>query len=205
MSWGGRKMQALEEKILKDGVLKSGGILKVDSFLNHQMDIDFINEIGKEFYRRFEKDKITKILTIEASGIGIACITAQYFHVPVVFAKKVQSKNLDGDIYTANVHSYTHGKDYTIRVGKRFLNPQDRILIIDDFLANGKALIGLMEILKQANAEIVGAGICIEKGFQNGGKYLREKGLRIESLAIVDLKEDGTICFRKQEKEYERN
>ena len=189
-------MKALEERILKDGVLKSGGILKVDSFLNHQMDIAFINELGKEFYRLFGGEKITKILTIEASGIGIACITAQYFNVPVVFAKKAQSKNLDGDVYTAVVHSYTHGRDYTIRVSKKFLNTGDRVLLIDDFLANGKAIIGLMDILKQAGAKAVGAGICIEKGFQNGGRYLREQeGLRVESLAVINLDGDGTIIF----------
>ena len=190
-------MQALEERILRDGVLKSGGILKVDSFLNHQMDIDFINEIGKEFHRLFQNEKITKILTIEASGIGIACITAQYFHVPVVFAKKVQSKNLDGEVYTTQVHSYTHGKDYTIRVSKKFLTSEDKVLLIDDFLANGKAIIGLLDIVKQAGAEVVGAGICIEKGFQEGGKYLREQGLHVESLAIVELDEDGKIRFRR--------
>ncbi len=189
-------MLALEERILRDGVLKSGGILKVDSFLNHQMDIDFINEIGREFYRLFQKEKITKILTIEASGIGIACITAQYFHVPVVFAKKVQSKNLDGDVYTTTVHSYTHGKDYTIRVSKKFITADDRVLLIDDFLANGKAIIGLLDILQQAGASVVGAGICIEKGFQDGGAYLRSTGLRVESLAVVELDENGGVRFR---------
>ncbi len=191
-------MQALEERILRDGVLKSGGILKVDSFLNHQMDIDFINEIGREFYRLFGHEKITKILTIEASGIGIACITAQYFHVPVVFAKKAQSKNLDGEVYTSQVHSYTHGKDYIIRVSKKFLTSEDKVLLIDDFLANGKAILGLLDIVKQAGAQVVGAGICIEKGFQDGGRQLREQGLHVESLAIVDLDENGEIRFRSQ-------
>ena len=190
-------MRALEERILEDGVLKSGGILKVDSFLNHQMDIEFINEIGKEFYRLFQEEGVTKILTIEASGIGIACITAQYFHVPVVFAKKVQSKNLDGDVYTSTVHSYTHGKEYTIRVSKKYITEDDRVLIIDDFLAKGKATIGLMDILKQAGATVVGAGICIEKGFQEGGDYLRSQGLRVESLAVVELDEHGGIRFRR--------
>lgn len=191
-------MQALEERILRDGVLKSGGILKVDSFLNHQMDIDFINEIGREFYRLFGHEKITKILTIEASGIGIACITAQYFHVPVVFAKKAQSKNLDGEVYTSQVHSYTHGKDYIIRVSKKFLTSEDKVLLIDDFLANGKAILGLLDIVKQAGAQVVGAGICIEKGFQDGGRQLREQGLHVKSLAIVDLDENGEIRFRSQ-------
>lgn len=142
-------MKLLKERILRDGVFRPQGILKVDSFLNHQMDIDLINEIGREFARRFEGTKVTKILTIEASGIGIACIAAQYFHVPVVFAKKVKSKNLDGDVYTANVHSYTKGTDYIIRVSQRFIEKNDHVLLIDDFLANGRALLGLIEITRK--------------------------------------------------------
>jgi xanthine phosphoribosyltransferase len=192
----GGKMKLLEERIIKDGVLKEGGVLKVDSFLNHQMDIELINEIGKEFLRLFKHKNITKILTVEASGIGIACITAQYFGVPVVFAKKAQSKNLDGEIYTTEVHSFTHNKDYTIRVSKKFITSEDRVLVIDDFLANGKALIGLMEILKQAGATLAGCGICIEKGFQNGGDYIRGMGIDLQSLAIVDLNEKGELIFR---------
>ena len=189
-------MKLLEDRILKDGVIKEGGVVKVDSFLNHQMDISLINEIGREFARLFKGENITKILTVEASGIGIACITAQYFGVPVVFAKKSESKNLDGDIYTAPVLSFTKGKEYTIRVAKRFLSPDDRVLIIDDFLAKGKAVLGLKSIVEQAGATLVGAGICIEKGFQEGGKILRESGVRVESLAIVELDENGGITFR---------
>lgn len=190
-------MKLLEDRILKDGVIKEGGVVKVDSFLNHQMDISLINEIGREFARLFGDEKVTKILTVEASGIGIACITAQYFGVPVVFAKKSESKNLDGDIYTAPVLSFTKGKEYIIRVAKRFLSPEDRVLIIDDFLAKGKAVLGLRSIVEQAGATLVGAGICIEKGFQEGGKILRESGVRVESLAIVELDENGNITFRQ--------
>lgn len=188
-------MELLKQRIRQDGVFKPGGILKVDSFLNHQMDIGLINEIGREFARRFAGTKVTKILTIEASGIGIACITAQYFDVPVVFAKKVKSKNLDGDVYTANVHSYTKGVDYTIRVGQRFLSPDDRVLLIDDFLANGRALLGLIEITKQAGAKVAGAGICIEKGFQEGGRIIRDMGINLQSLAIVSEDKDGNLVF----------
>ena len=190
-------MELLEERIRKDGKIYAGDVLKVDSFLNHQMDISLINEIGKEFARLFGDEKVTKILTVEASGIGIACITAQYFGVPVVFAKKSESKNLDGDIYTAPVLSFTKGKEYIIRVAKRFLSPEDRVLIIDDFLAKGKAVLGLRSIVEQAGATLVGAGICIEKGFQEGGKILRESGVRVESLAIVELDENGNITFRQ--------
>ena len=193
-------MNFLEERILKDGIIKEGNVLKVDSFLNHQMDIDFINEIGREFYRLFGHEKITKILTIEASGIGIACITAQYFHVPVVFAKKAQSKNLDGEVYTSQVHSYTHGKDYIIRVSKKFLTSEDKVLLIDDFLANGRALEGLAALVESSGATLVGAGIVIEKGFQPGGDELRKKGIHLESLAIVESMDEktGTITFREQ-------
>ncbi len=190
-------MKLLEERILKDGVIKEGGIVKVDSFLNHSMDIALINEIGKEFYRLFGNYGVTKILTIEASGIGIACIAAQYFGVDVVFAKKAESKNLDGDVYTSNVHSYTKGKEYIIRVSKKFIDKTDRVLIIDDFLAKGKALFGLFDIVNQAGATLVGAGICIEKGFQEGGKIIRDMGVHLESLAIVELTDDGGITFRE--------
>ncbi|MBR7185001.1 MAG: xanthine phosphoribosyltransferase [Clostridia bacterium] len=188
-------MELLKARIQQDGVFKQGGILKVDSFLNHQMDIALINEIGREFARRFAGTKVTKILTIEASGIGIACIAAQYFNVPVVFAKKVKSKNLDGDVYTANVHSYTKGTDYIIRVAQRFITPQDHVLLIDDFLANGRALLGLIEITKQAGAKVAGAGICIEKGFQEGGKIIRQMGINLQSLAIVGEDADGGLMF----------
>lgn len=189
-------MKLLEDRILKDGVIKEGGVVKVDSFLNHQMDIGLINELGREFRRLFADDGVTKILTIEASGIGIACIAAQYFNVPVVFAKKSESKNLDGDVYTAPVVSFTKGKEYMIRVAKRFLTPEDRVLIIDDFLAKGKAVLGLKQIVEQSGATLVGVGICVEKGFQEGGRLLRENGIRVESLAIVELDENGGICFK---------
>jgi len=191
-------MKLLEERILKDGIIKEGGIVKVDCFLNHQMDIKLINEIGKEFARLFHGEKITKILTVEASGIGIACIAAQYIGCDVVFAKKSESKNLDGDIYTSKVVSYTKGKEYDIRVSKKFLTSEDRVLIIDDFLAKGKAVLGLLDIIEQAEAELCGVGICIEKGFQEGGKIIRDKGIHLESLAIVELCENGGICFREQ-------
>ena len=189
-------MKLLEERILKDGVIKDGGIVKVDSFLNHQMDIELINEIGKEFARLYEGERITKILTVEASGIGIACIAAQYIGCNVVFAKKAESKNLDGDIYTSKVVSYTKGKEYDIRVSKKFITSDDRVLLIDDFLAKGKALLGLIDIVKQAGATLVGAGICIEKGFQEGGRIIRDMGVHLESLAIVELCDGGEICFR---------
>ena len=163
-------MQLLKDRILTDGVVKEGNILKVDSFLNHQMDIDLINEIGKEFKKRFDHCPITKILTIEASGIGIACIAAQYFHVPVVFAKKAQSVNLDGEMYTTKVESFTHKKVYDVILSKKFLGPEDHVLLIDDFLANGCALLGLIDIVKKSGATLEGAGIVIEKGFQSGGQ-----------------------------------
>ncbi len=188
-------MQLLKDKIISEGIVKAGGVLKVDSFLNHQIDIALYNEMGKEFARLFKEQEVTKILTIEASGIGIACIAAQYFNVPVVFAKKMQSKNLDGDIYTSEVESFTHGKTYTIRVSKKFISSEDKVLIIDDFLANGKALVGLIDILEQAGATLIGAGIAIEKGFQEGGKLLREKGINIQSLAIVKEMDENRIVF----------
>ena len=189
-------MELLKERILKDGTVRPGQILKVDSFLNHQMDIDLINEIGKEFYRRFEGQKITKIMTIEASGIGIACITAQYFHVPVVFAKKAQSKNLDGDLYTTKVQSYTHGKVYDVIVSRKFLSPEDHVLLIDDFLANGCALLGLIDIVKSSGATLEGAGIVIEKGFQPGGQAIRDMGIHLESLAIIDSMTEDSLTVR---------
>ena len=181
-------MQLLKERILKDGIVKPGNILKVDSFLNHQMDITLINEIGKEFKRRFADCPITKILTIEASGIGIACIAAQYFDVPVVFAKKNQTKNIAGDVFTTQVESYTHGRIYDIIVSKEFLSPNDRVLLIDDFLANGRALEGLAALVESSGATLVGAGIVIEKG------------IHLESLAIVESMDEktGTITFREQ-------
>lgn len=178
-------MRLLEERILKDGQLGAGNVLKVDSFLNHQIDVDFLCELGQEFERLFHDCGVNKILTIEASGIGVACLTAQYFHVPVVFAKKSKTTNIFGDVYSASVESYTHNTTNTIIVSQRFLNPGDRVLIIDDFLANGKALEGLIEVVEQAGAQVVGAGIVIEKAFQPGGDRIRDKGIRVESLARI--------------------
>lgn len=179
-------MKALEEKILKDGHVAKGNILKVDSFLNHQIDVKFMNEIGKEFKRLYKDERIDKILTIEASGIGIACIVAQYFDVPVVFAKKTKTKNIYADVYTSKVESFTHGTTYDIILSKEFLKKGERILIIDDFLAKGNALIGLINLVKEAEAEIVGAGIVIEKAFQEGGKIIRDDyKVRVESLAKI--------------------
>lgn len=193
-------MRLLEERIRKDGQVREGNVLKVDSFLNHQIDIDLCNEIGREFRRLFPGDAITRILTIEASGIGIACIAAQYFHVPVVFAKKSQSINLDGDMYTAQVESYTHKRTYDVVLSRKFLTEKDRVLILDDFLANGCAAAGLAELVRSAGASLEGIGIVIEKGFQKGGKMLRSQGIRVESLAIVDAMdpETGDIVFRQQ-------
>jgi len=191
-------MQLLKDRIRKDGKIKSGDVLKVDSFLNHQMDIKLFVEIGKEFKRRFAAAEVNKILTIEASGIGIACIVAQYFDVPVVFAKKSKTKNIAGDVYTTQVESFTHGRTYDIMVSKEFLGAADKVLLIDDFLANGKALEGLAAIVKDSGAELVGAGIVIEKGFQTGGDRLRAEGIRVESLAIVESMDEknGTVSFR---------
>ena len=193
-------MEELKQRIVKDGRLKEGNILKVDSFLNHQMDIDLFNKMGREFYRLFEKDHVNKILTIEASGIGIACVAAQYFHVPVVFAKKSQSANIDGDVYTTKVESFTHKRVNRVIVSKKFLGPKDHILIIDDFLANGCALQGLISIVNQAGGTVEGIGIAIEKGFQPGGAKIREMGYPLESLAIVESMDDatGTVIFRPQ-------
>ena len=194
-------MQLLKDRIRKDGKIKSGDVLKVDSFLNHQMDIKLFEEIGKEFKRRFSDVSINKILTIEASGIGIACIVAQYFDVPVVFAKKSKTKNIAGDVYTTKVESFTPGKVYDIMVAKEFLGAGDKVLLIDDFLANGKALEGLAAVVKDSGAELVGAGIVIEKGFQPGGDRLRADGIRVESLAIVESMDEktGSIRFRGDE------
>ena len=190
-------MKLLEERIVKDGKIKEGNVLKVDSFLNHQIDVVLLNELGKELKKRFEGEEINKILTIEASGIGIACIAAQHFNVPVVFAKKTQTKNIAGDTYKSRVESFTHGKIYDIIVSKEFLRPEDKVLIIDDFLAKGSALNGLTELVLNAGATIVGAGIVIEKGFQEGGALIRSKGIRVESLAIIDEMNGGTIKFRE--------
>ncbi len=193
-------MNFLEERIAKDGVVKEGNILKVDSFLNHQMDIKLFNQMGEEFKKRFADKKINKILTIEASGIGIACIVAEYFDVPVVFAKKTQSINIDGDVYVAEVESFTHKCKNQVIVSKRFLGPDDKVLIIDDFLANGCALQGLISIVAQAGGSIEGIGIAVEKGFQQGGKIIRNLGYQLESLAIVESMDAtaGTIQFREQ-------
>lgn len=191
-------MNCLKERILKDGVVKKGNVLKVDSFLNHQIDIDLLNEMAKEWKKRFEGKKINKILTIEASGIGVACIVAQHFNVPVVFAKKAKSINLDGSMYIAEVESYTHQTVNKVIVSKKYLSEEDHVLIVDDFLANGCALQGLIEIAKYAGATVEGIGIAIEKGFQGGGAVIREMGYQLESLAIVDSMnaETGEITFR---------
>ena len=193
-------MKLLEERIRKDGIVKEGNVLKVDSFLNHQMDTDLFNEMGKEFKRLFAEKPINKILTIEASGIGIACIVAQHFHVPVVFAKKSQSINIDGDVYATKIQSFTHKKVYDVIVSKKYIGKEDHILLIDDFLANGCALEGLIDLVQSAGATVEGVGIAIEKGFQQGGDMIREKGIRVESLAIVESMdaESGSLTFRAQ-------
>ena len=191
-------MQLLKDRIRKDGKIKEGNVLKVDSFLNHQMDVKLFQEIGKEFKRRFADEEITKILTIEASGIGIACVAAEVFDVPVVFAKKTQTKNIAGDVYTTKVESFTHGRVYDIIVSKEFLGKGDKVILIDDFLANGKALEGLAELVPKSGAELVGAGVVIEKGFQVGGDIIRSKGIHLESLAIVESMDEktGEVVFR---------
>lgn len=193
-------MKLLEERIRKDGIVKPGNVLKVDSFINHQMDIELISEMGKEWKKLFEGKNINKILTIEASGIGIACIAAVHFNVPVVFAKKAKSINLDGDMYTAEVESFTHKNKNQVIVSKKFLGEDDHVLIIDDFLANGCALQGLIQIVQAAGATVEGIGIAVEKGFQPGGKMIRNLGYQLESLAIVDGMNDetGEIIFREQ-------
>lgn len=190
-------MEKLKEKILTEGRISGNDILKVDSFLNHQLDVEFLNEIGKEFSKRFEGKKIDKILTIEASGIAIASIASQHFgNVPVVFAKKVESKNLDKDVYESEVYSFTKAKNYTIRVSKRYLNKGENILVLDDFLANGRAAIGLNELVEQAQANLVGVGIVIEKGFQDGAKLLDEKNINLQSLVVLESIENGQIKFK---------
>ena len=192
-------MKLLEDRILKDGHIGADNVLKVDSFLNHQIDVSFVCELGKEFYRLFKDENITKILTIEASGIGIACLAAQYFGVPVVFAKKTKTINIYSDTYNATVHSYTHKRDYDIVVSKEFLSKEDNVLIIDDFLAKGSALTALLMLIEKAGAKTAGAGIVIEKAYQGGGNLVRDMGIRVESLAKIKSisKKDG-IVFCKQ-------
>ncbi len=190
-------MELLEKRIQKDGIVKAGNVLKVDSFLNHQMDMELFNEMGKEFRRIFADRPVNKILTIEASGIGIACIAAQYFQVPVVFAKKAQSINLDGEVYSTKIESFTHKRVYDVIVSKKYLGPEDHVLILDDFLANGCAVNGLIDLIKSAGAVVEGIGIVIEKGQQAGGRLLREKGYRVESLAVIERMNEktGEIVF----------
>ena len=192
-------VQLLKDRIRKDGVIKEGNVLKVDSFLNHQMDTKLFREMGKELKKRFEGKEINKILTIEASGIGIACVIAEVFEVPVLFAKKTQTKNIAGDVYKSTVESYTHGRVYDIIVSKEYLGPNDKVLLIDDFLANGKALEGLADLVQMSGAELVGAAVAIEKGFQVGGDIIRSKGIQLESLAIVESMDEktGSITFRE--------
>ena len=192
-------MQMLKDRIRKDGVVKEGNVLKVDRFLNHQMDVELFSEIGKELKRRFAGEEVNKILTIEASGIGIACVVAQEFGCPVVFAKKNKTKNIAGEVYSSKVESFTHGRVYDIIVSKEFLGPQDKVLLIDDFLANGKALEGLIDLVRASGAELVGAAVAIEKGFQRGGDVIRGMGIHLESLAIVESMDEktGEIVFRE--------
>lgn len=196
-------MNFLEERIMKDGVVKEGNVLKVDSFLNHQMDVKLFKQMGEEFKRRFAEKNINKIITIEASGIGIACIVAECFDVPVVFAKKSQSVNIDGDVYSAEVESFTHKCKNQVLISKKFVGPEDHVLIIDDFLANGCALQGLIQIVQSSGATVEGIGIAIEKGFQSGGRIIRNLGFQLESLAIVDGMDasTGQIFFREQNAE----
>lgn len=191
-------MKLLEDRIRRDGIVKEGNVLKVDSFLNHQMDVQLFEEMGKEWKRLFADKNINKILTIEASGIGIACIVAQQFHVPVVFAKKTQSVNIDGEVYTSQVESFTKKRVFDIIVSKKFLHKDDNVLIIDDFLANGCAVNGLIQLIQDAGATVSGVGIAVEKGFQQGGKLIRDTGIQLESLAIVESMDasTGEIIFR---------
>lgn len=194
-------LKLLEDRIVKDGIVKPGNVLKVDSFLNHQMDISLFNDMGKEFKRLFNDTPINKILTIEASGIGIACVAAQYFdNVPVVFAKKTQTVNIDGEVYSTKIESFTHKRVYDVILSKKYLSSKDHVLIIDDFLANGCALNGLLDIAQKAGATVEGVGIAVEKGFQRGGELIRQKGIRVESLAIIEsMDEDsGNIVFKEQ-------
>ena len=194
-------MKLLEERFQKDGVVKAGGVLKVDSFLNHQMDVELFDAMAEEWKRLFANRPINKILTIEASGIGIACIAARHFHVPVVFAKKAKSINIDGEVYATQIHSFTHGREYEVIVSRKYIGPEDHVLILDDFLANGCALEGLMSLVKDAGAVVEGVGIAIEKGFQRGGDRIRATGVQVESLAIVDSMDEktGLIRFRTKE------
>ena len=193
-------MKILEDKILKEGKVFPGNVLKVDSFLNHQIDVDLIDRLGEAFYEKYKNKNITKVLTIEASGIAIACATARLLEVPVVFAKKTQSLNIGNDVYVTRVSSFTHGRDYVVTVSRNYLTKEDIVLLVDDFLAIGNAMKGLIEICDQAGAGIAGIGICIEKGFQKGGADLRQMGYDVTSLAIVDgMEDDGTINFREQE------
>ena len=192
-------MQLLEERIRRDGLIRDGGVLKVDSFLNHQMDVGFFVEMAKEFERLFHNCGVNKILTIEASGIGVACITAQYFGCPVVFAKKNKTLNIAGDVWTSKVESFTHGRVYDIIVSKDYLTEKDRVLIIDDFIADGQAARGLINLCWQQGATVVGVGIAVEKGFQPGGKALRESGIHLKSLAVVDGIVDGNIVLRPED------
>ena len=193
-------MKLLEDRILKDGHIGADNVLKVDSFLNHQIDVNFVCELGKEFYRLFKDENITKILTIEASGIGIACLAAQYFGVPVVFAKKTKTINIYSDTYNATVHSYTHKKDYDIVVSKEFLSKEDNVLIIDDFLAKGSALTALLMLIEKAGAKTAGAGIVIEKAYQGGGNLVRDMGIRVESLAKIKTisTQDGNVLCNQE-------
>ncbi len=193
-------MKLLEDMIREKGVVKAGNVLKVDSFLNHQMDIKLFNEMGKEFKRLFADKPINKILTIEASGIGIACVAAQYFDAPVVFAKKAQSINIDGDVYSTSITSFTHKREYQVIVSKKYLSSDDHVLIIDDFLANGCALKGLIELVQDAGATVEGIGIAVEKGFQDGGQIIRDMGVNLHSLAIVESMDDttGEVVFRQE-------
>ena len=193
-------MKFLEDRILRDGKVKEGDILKVDSFLNHQIDPELIAKLAEEFYRQFSEDRPTKILTIEASGIAIAIETARVFGVPMIFAKKNQTKNIAGDVYTSKVMSYTHGREYDIILSRDFLTSSDRVLVIDDFLANGAALRGLIDIIRQSGAYLCGCGIAVEKGFQPGGRELRSEGIKLKSLAIVESMDaaTGSITFREE-------
>lgn len=194
-------LKLLEDRIVKDGIVKPGNVLKVDSFLNHQMDISLFNDMGKEFKRLFNDTPINKILTIEASGIGIACVAAQYFdNVPVVFAKKSQTVNIDGEVYSTKIESFTHKRVYDVILSKKYLSSKDHVLIIDDFLANGCALNGLLDIAQKAGATVEGVGIAVEKGFQRGGELIRQKGIRVESLAIIESMDadSGNIVFKER-------
>lgn len=191
-------MKLLEDRILKNGTVLPGNVLKVDSFLNHQIDYSLIKELGREFYNTFKNAGVTKILTVEASGIAIACAAAEHFEVPVVFAKKGHNKNVGSDVFTAQVHSFTKGITTTVGVSRKYLSAGDKVLVIDDFLADGQASLGLKSICDQAGAEVVGFGIAIEKGFQNGGKLLRETGIPVQSLAIIASMTDDSICFAQQ-------